>query len=415
MTGSSEGATEPGHGVDEGMERAALRAAATYALDRGMRVCVDARMLGTDGTGVARYARTLVQALTEAGTPPLLLHADVDGAGRIARWFASARLRDRMAVNRVGCVVTSADRSIAARDIFREAHTHFNLYGRLLPIRCEGPPGIMHWTYPVPVIMKGWRNIYTIHDVIPLNDRSLTPINETRHRKMLTRIARQADRLVTVSADARDQIVATLGCAPALVVNTSQAVSIAKDIGPLAEGGAAREYFLFCGSIEPRKNLARLAEAYHHSGVTRRLVIVGPDGWQAASVRKLLDHKQIVVLPYQSRERLAGLMRHARALLFPSLSEGFGLPIAEAMSLGVPVMTSAQGATAEVAGDATLLVDPYNIDSLASAIRRLDDDDALCDRLGAAGLRRSMEFRTLPYAQRLIALYTEVLGLPSVI
>ena len=119
------------------------------------------------------------------------------------------------------------------------------------------------------------------------------------------------------------------------------------------------------------------------------------------------------MLPYQPRETLAGLMKHARALLFPSLSEGFGLPVAEAMSLGTPVMTSATGATAEVGGDAALLVNPYDIDAMAMAIRRLDEDDELCDSLGVAGLRRSLEFRTLPYARRLIALYADVMGLPA--
>ena len=191
-----------------------------------LRICIDGRMLRSEGTGVSHYARTLVQALSEAGVQPTLLHADLDGANRMRRWIGATRLRARTATDQPGCLVTSADRSIAARDVFREAQIHFNLYGRLLPIRCDGPPGVMHWTYPVPVIMSGWRNIYTVHDVIPLRERSLTPIRPTRHRRLLARIARDADRLVTVSEAARADIVATLGCDPDFVTNVSQATSI---------------------------------------------------------------------------------------------------------------------------------------------------------------------------------------------
>lgn len=385
----------------------------TNLLGPDVRLCIDARMLGSDGTGVARYARTLVDALSEAGVKPLLLHADMDGASRIRRWLSSTRWRARKAEHRDACLVSSADRSIAAHDVFREAQIHFNVYNRLLPVSCDGPPGVMHWTYPVPVYMRGWRNIYTIHDVIPLSEHALTPIRSKRHRRLLQRVASQADLLVTVSEIARTEIIRTLGCDPAFVVNTSQAVSVESQADPIAEIGGARDYFLFCGSIEPRKNLARLAEAYDRSGARRPLVIVGPDGWRAESIHKMLGHAQIVVLPFQSRDRLVALMKHARGLLFPSLSEGFGLPVIEAMALGTPVMTSSFGATAEVSGGAALLIDPYDIDAMAGAIGRLDEDDALCDSLGAAGLVRSLEFHTLPYAQRLISLYSTVAAGPG--
>lgn len=375
-----------------------------------MRVCIDARMLGSDGTGVARYSRTLIDALASAGVQPLLLHADVDGAGRLRRWIGSTRRAGRFAREQADCVVSSADRSLVARDVFREAQVHFNLYGRLLPIRCEGPPGVMHWTYPVPLTMLGWRNVYTVHDVIPLSDSGLSPIRSDRHRKMLRTIARSADRLITVSRSARTEIIRALGCDPAFVTNTSQAVSVSSDDVADADVGDTDDYFLFCGTIEPRKNLARLAEAYRRSGVQRKLVIIGPDGWRADGVRQLLEHANVLVLPFQPRDRLIHVMKHARALLFPSLSEGFGLPVAEAMALGTPVMTSALGATAEVAGDAAALVDPFDVDAMAAVIQRLDIDSEYRDRLRVAGLERAMSFRPLPYAHRLLSIYAELLA-----
>lgn len=378
-----------------------------------MRVCIDARMLGSDGTGVARYARTLVDSLVEAGLKPLLLRADPANTSRLGRWLASARLNSRFAHENAGYQEDSTDRSLVARDLFREAQLHFDLYGRLMPVHCAGPPGVMHWTYPLPVTMRGWRNVYTVHDVIPLDRQRLSPIRAKRHGKMLRAIARSADRLVTVSNAARLDIIETLGCEPTFVTDTSQAVSVFSDAQADPEVGETGEYFLFCGTLEPRKNLIRLAQAYKLSGASRTLVIVGPNGWNAESIRRTLDHPNILILPFQPRERLVQLIRHARAMLFPSLSEGFGLPIAEAMTLGIPVMTSAGGATAEVAGDAALLIDPLDVDAMAAAIRRLDSDDVLCERLSMAGLQRSIAFRPLPYAHRLIELYAELLNTRS--
>ncbi len=382
----------------------------TYPIVPPMRICIDARMLGSDGTGVARYSRTLIDSLTAAGVKPLLLHADLDKAGRLRRWIASARTGGRFAREKSDCVVSSADRSLVAHDVFREAQVHFNLYGRLLPVRCEGPPGVMHWTYPVPLMMLGWRNVYTIHDVIPLDASGLSPIRADRHRKLLQTIARGADRLLTVSQSARTEIVRVLKCDPEFVTNTSQAVSVFSEGSADPDVGDTEDYFLFCGTIEPRKNLSRLAEAYRRSEVQRKLVIIGPDGWRAEAVRKMLEDANVIVLPFQPRERLVRLMKHARALLFPSLSEGFGLPVAEAMTLGTPVMTSALGATAEVAGDAAALVDPYDIDAMAAMIRRLDSDRTYRDRLSVAGLERAMSFRPLPYAHRLIEIYAATLA-----
>ena len=101
----------------------------------------------------------------------------------------------------------------------------------------------------------------------------------------------------------------------------------------------------------------------------------------------------------------SGVIAGARALLFPSLAEGFGLPIAEAMALGTPVMTSTGGATEEVARSAALLVDPLSLDAMARAIARLDNDAALRTSLAAAGRERARDFSLESFAERLQALH----------
>ena len=115
-------------------------------------------------------------------------------------------------------------------------------------------------------------------------------------------------------------------------------------------------------------------------------------------------------LEHLSRPLLARLIRGARAVLFPSIWEGFGLPVLEAMQLGTPVLTSDRGALAEIAGEAALLVDPYDVAAIAAGIKALDADPVLRDRLAAAGPRAAARFSAEAYAGRLEIMYARALG-----
>jgi glycosyltransferase involved in cell wall biosynthesis len=374
-------------------------------------ICVDGRMLGGEGTGVTSYAATLIRVLDEAGAPPLVLFGGAP---------AGAASRTRRLLRQVKAALTAVRRArpiahgnrvsaLIAPDLFGQAYIHFRLYGRLMPVRLPGPPGIMHWTYPVPLRASGWRNIYTVHDVIPLTSAALTPIDPQHHRRLLRAVAGSADRLVTVSDAARRDTVRELGCAEDFVCNTHQTAFVddPSSLAPPGEWGAG-DYYLFCGAIEPRKNLERIVAAHRASGSRRPLLIAGPEGWHGAAIRRSIEGSGVVILGFQPREALLRLIRHARALLFPTLAEGFGLPVLEAMALGTPVVTSAGQPTAEVAGDAALLVDPLNGDQIADAIRRLDTHEALCRRLSEAGRARAARFAPALYAERLLDLYRDV-------
>lgn len=366
-------------------------------------------MLDASATGVGTYADVLLRALGTASIAPLVLVDGRDDAAPpagvrswpIARWLRAALPGERPAIARGGRLLVP--------DVFREAHLHFRLRRRLLAIRVDGPAGIIHFTYPVPLRIVGWRNLYTVHDAIPLTHPELTRIPARRHRAVLRQLLVAGGNFVTVSAAARAEIVGALGCAPGRVTDLGQAVDMAAAPGCLPAGLREREYLLFCGSIEPRKNIVRMAEAYRRSGTARPLVIAGPLGWHGARVRaKVREVPGVVMLPYQPRATLLALIAGARALLLPSLAEGFGLPIAEAMALGTPVMTSRGGATAEVAGDAALLADPHDVAEMAATIRALAADDALCDRLRRAGLERAEAFTVAEYGARLAAFYGRV-------
>jgi glycosyltransferase involved in cell wall biosynthesis len=195
------------------------------------------------------------------------------------------------------------------------------------------------------------------------------------------------------------------------IVSCSQPVDLA-DIDGIGRLGPPDElvpdsYLLVCGSVEPRKNIERLLAAYRASGVLMPLLIAGPDGWQSNALKTLIASTPGVRrLPYQTRSGMIALIRHARAVVMPSLAEGFGLPVAEAMVLGTPVLTSSRGALAETAGNAALLADPTSEQAIAEAMQRLCSDDDLCRELSRAGLVRATEnFGPQIFAERLAALY----------
>ncbi len=172
-----------------------------------------------------------------------------------------------------------------------------------------------------------------------------------------------------------------------------------------------RPYALYVGTIQPRKNLTRLIEAYaklHEvHGLAWDLVIAGGSGWLSAEldarVKALGLSDRIHFTGYVVDEELPTLYTNARFFCFPSLFEGFGLPVLEAQSYGVPVMTANNSSLPEIAGDGALLVDPTDIDAIADAMLRLSQDEALRQQLIAAGYRNVQRFSWTKAAQETLA------------
>jgi len=165
-----------------------------------------------------------------------------------------------------------------------------------------------------------------------------------------------------------------------------------------------KPFILFVGTIEPRKNLARLIEAYNRLGdLDVELVLVGPDGWSTE-----LPPSTARRLGFVPRGDLEALYVAATVVAYPSLREGFGLPVLDAMAQGAAVVTSATTSTAEVAGDTALLIDPLDVDALAGALRRVLDDPDLAVRLGAAARTRAATFTWARTAEMVIAAYHDV-------
>ncbi len=164
--------------------------------------------------------------------------------------------------------------------------------------------------------------------------------------------------------------------------------------------GLRAGYFLFVGTLQPRKNVARLIAAHASLPAAMRrehpLVIVGQAGWQNDELLPLLAGLEASGngrwLKYVPGPQLHGILQAATALVFPSLYEGFGLPVLEAFAAGTPVVTSGTTSLPEVAGDAALLVDPLSVESIADAMRRIVEEPSATSLRAAAGLERARGF-----------------------
>jgi glycosyltransferase involved in cell wall biosynthesis len=169
-----------------------------------------------------------------------------------------------------------------------------------------------------------------------------------------------------------------------------------------------RPYVLWTGTVEPRKNLRRLVEAFGRLEAGADLVLVGPRGWSEDLDELTGSARRVRALGFVPSADLPGLYAGARAFCFPSLLEGFGFPVLEAMTQGTPVVTARGTSTEEIAGDAALLVDPRDADSIAGGLAQVLDDTRLASELSERGLARAACFTWDRCAERVRDAYREV-------
>lgn len=271
------------------------------------------------------------------------------------------------------------------------------------------------------------RGIVTVHDLAFLAHPEALGAGRRRYLTAITTLsARRAARIIAVSAFTRDEIVRRLGIPARKIAVVHNAVDAS--FAPLPVGESARfraerglpERLILCvGTLEPRKNLIGLLDAFARLAPTTdaELVVVGGQGW-------LYDETlaRVAALGLTGRVRFAGFVpdedlprwyNAATVFVYPSLYEGFGLPPLEALACGVPTVTSAGTAMAEVVGDAALLADPRDPGALAAALRRALDDAGLRATLREAGPRRAAGFTWARTAAATRAVYDEVLARPA--
>jgi glycosyltransferase involved in cell wall biosynthesis len=268
-------------------------------------------------------------------------------------------------------------------------------YPHVLPHRARGADVLHCPTYRGP-IRTATPLVVTVHDVAVFRHPEAFPRwTRTYSRFAVPRVLRAARRVLAVSEFTAAELEAVLGVPREKIVVTPNAVdAVFSPDGPRADG----DYVLAVGTLEPRKNLSRTIEATARLGLELR--IVGASGWggvaaEGGNVRRLGEI---------SDEELARQYRGALCVAYPSLYEGFGIPVLEAMACGAPVVTSAGGATEEVAGAAAVLVDPLDVaaiaDGIETAIGRRDE-------LRLLGLERARVYSWDETARLTVAAYRE--------
>lgn len=334
-----------------------------------MRTLIEASAAFNQGAGIGRYARSIISRLIDRETDDswTLVHAP-DGESRAADFtvLPDGRVRNvRLPFSR-----RNADR---------------------IWFRMRMPVDLRLWAGGADVVyspdftappMFGVRRMVTVHDLAFLTHPEQTTDGLRRFLEaVVPRQVEHADRVAVVSEATGEEVVRLLGVPRRKLVVARNGVDArfydARPLGDVARQrlGLPARYLLMVGTIEPRKNHLNAMKAFVESGVDSRmpLVIAGQAGWGCdevmAEIQRLQRRGTVLFLDYVPDEELPGLYAGAAGLLYPSWAEGFGLPVAEALATGIPVITSTAPALREVGGPEAMYVAPEDIDGMARHIR----------------------------------------------
>jgi glycosyltransferase involved in cell wall biosynthesis len=286
-----------------------------------------------------------------------------------------------------------------------------------------GNVDVVHSTsFCVPDLSRRKRLVVTIYDVSFVTHPEFHLEENIQHCLAGTRLAlERADAIVTISEHTRRDLVERMGARPDRIVVTPLAQG--PDMAPVSDPGRLRavrhhyrlpdRFVLFLGALEPRKNVARLIEAYSAlPDILQRqfsLVIAGSKGWLSETIRDEVARRglsgRVRFIGYVRQEDIAALYSLATVFAYPSLYEGFGLPVLEAMACGTPVLTSNVSSLPEVAGGAALLVSPTDVGDIAEGLAQMLEDTAFTAKLSARGLEWVTRFSWDRCARETLAVY----------
>jgi glycosyltransferase involved in cell wall biosynthesis len=287
-------------------------------------------------------------------------------------------------------------------------------------------PDLCHFTNAVAPLHPRRPFVLTVHDVSPLLHPEHHPLGRRAvWRTVVPALAARADAVITGSHAARADLLRVLPVAPERVHVVPGApppgMARVSDEATLSavrtRYGLPSEFVLHVGTLEPRKNLARLVRAMgrvRRLGHPHGLVLVGPRGWRLPDLAGQIERAgltgAVTFCGYVPDRDLAAILSLATTLAYPSLYEGFGLPPLEAMACGTPVVAGDRGAVPEVCGDAALLVDPTDEVALAAALAAMLSNEDLRRDLARRGLERAGNFSWERSAERTLAVYAKALG-----
>ncbi|HEX2425693.1 MAG TPA: glycosyltransferase family 1 protein [Actinomycetota bacterium] len=354
---------------------------------RSAAISVDQLWYDVPG-GVGTYIRNLIPALS-AREPSLdlaLFHARFDRPDPDEPSLAGRRV-------------------VTLPSSIRTLYPAWNTIGRPAMPSSLASADVVHATsaVAVPPVRREQRLVVTIHDLAFLRfPEHFPPRWRLLYRLGLRAALRRADAILVPSRTTGEDVLRHGAIDPARVRVTPLAPALnigTDDPGPvIARMGIAPPYVLFVGTLEPRKNVVSLVRAYRRAvagGLEHSLVLAGAPGWGTDALERelALDAPgRIVRTGFVPAGDLDAVYRGASMFVYPSVYEGFGLPVMEAMAHGVPTITSNASSLPEVVGDAAITVDPTSVDAIAGAIQTVASDATTAARLADAGRRRAASF-----------------------
>lgn len=376
-----------------------------------MRIGIDYRPALTSGSGIGRYVAGLVRGLARI--------AAADGALRLDLYGYHLKRVPHHIVPPRGGAVRLRRGPVPARLVHALGRLGYGIEFHF------GRPALFHFTDFTHLPLRGTPHVFTLHDVSFLVEpRWHEPRAAAALVRVLDRLRAGARRIFVHSEHAAAEAVRVLGIERERILVTRPGVeerffaASAEAVAGARARHALRDPYVLCvGTLEPRKNLLRLVEAF--ARVARRrsrlhLVLAGARGWLDTPVLEAVERsafrERIRLLGRVADDDLPGLYAGAAAAAYVSLYEGFGLPVLEALAAGVPTVASNAASVPEAAGEAAVLVDPHDPAAIAAGLERVLDDAALGERLRAAGPAHARGFTWLETARATLAGYREALA-----
>ncbi len=348
--------------------------------------------------GIGRYTEELIAAFRDLGANPVILDAGGSTGDRQALPLRGGRLPALLTLGQV----------------------QIGWLARRMGLQLIHDP-----TGSMPLLLTSARRVVTIHDAVAyIYPETVANLTWLIYHVWLPLVAPYINVVITDSESSRCDILRFLPVKKdsveviPLAAHTRFHPLETQNIQPaLRRYGVVPPYILYVGSLEARKNLPRLLEAFHRllpEFPGWMLVIVGARKWKSTpifdTVRRLQLEQHVHFTGFVAEEDLPALYNGADLFVFPSLYEGFGLPVLEAMACGTPVVTSNTSSLPEVAGDAALLINPLDVSAIADAVLRVLTEPGLADDLRERGLKRAAQFTWERTARETLAVYNQVLA-----
>lgn len=371
-----------------------------------MRIGIDARLIYYQRAGIASYTLGLLQGLADLGTAH--------------EYLVLQSRKDREAL--------PLPANFRRRSLWTPCHHRFERQALAVELLGLGLDVLHSPDFIPPARFLGHRRtVITVHDLAYLKFPDVLTPESQRYYGQIGPAVEEADAVIAVSENTKRDLMALLDAPEDKIVVIPEAPDA--EYQPLGDSPAiastlaryqlTRQYFLFVGTIEPKKNLKTLIESYarfrkidRSSNTLPDLVVAGRKGWLYADVLRLVDEldlkRYVRFLGPVPRSDLPMLYNAALALTYPSIYEGFGLPVLEAMACGTPVITSNVSSLPEVAGDAALSVDPRDVDALTQALNRIWTSPELRTELRRKGLARARLFSWEKTARATLDVYERV-------